>query len=207
MKDFNLATFIVGILSLAGVTANIIVTAINNRKKRYTDLVTQRRLHTFQHIIDCSSNCIKSLYGVMTEGGNANLLVQQFIENKSQIFYNTNYKAPAEKELRDALDALQDLLVGYVENKENLTKAQKEKIFQTMKCGAEYYQAISAVYCKCEWVRIKKTALSVKDDMDTEKEYFERIKDVEKTVSENKKMLFENTFEKITAKKDKQIKK
>ena len=102
--DFNLATFVVGLLSLAGVITNVIVTTMNNKKKRYTDLVTQRRLHTFQHIIDCSSNCIKSLYGVMTEHADDYALLQTFVENKSQIFYNTNYKAAAEKELRKALE-------------------------------------------------------------------------------------------------------
>ncbi len=195
--DFNLATFIVGIMSLVGVITNVIVTTRNNRNKRYTDLITQRRLHTFQHIIDCSSNCIKSLYGVMTEDGNDNALVQTFVENKAQIFYNTNYKASAEKELRTALDALQGLLVGYVENKSRLTKAQKAQIFEAMKKGADYYQAISSVYCKCEWVRIKEITLSVKDQMDTQKEYFERVKEIEKDVSKNKKFLFENTFDKI----------
>ena len=198
--DFNLATFVVGILSLAGVITNVVFTTINNRKKRYTDLITQRRLHTFQRIIDCSGNCIKSLYGLMADGANENALLQTFIESKSQIFYNTNYKAPAEKELRDALAALQNLFVGYVENKDKLTKTQKEKIFDTMKKGADYYQTISSVYCKCEWVRIKETTLSVKETTDTEKEYFDRVKEIESNTAENKKILFENTFEKIIKK-------
>lgn len=198
--DFNLATFVVGILSLSGVIINIVFTTINNRKKRYTDLVTQRRLHTFQHIIDCSSNCIKALYGVTTEGCDDNVLLQSFIENKCQIFYNTNYKAAAEKELREALRLLQDLLVSYVENKDRLTKAQKARIFETMKAGADYYQTISAVYCKSEWVRIKETALSVKDNVDTQKEYFERIQYVEKNVENNKKVLYNNTFDTIVKK-------
>lgn len=195
--DFNLATFIVGILSLAGVITNVIVTTINNRKKRYTDLVTQRRLHTFQHIIECSSDCIKSLYGVMAGGGDDNALLQKFIGAKTQIFYNTNYKADAEKELREALSLLQNLLVDYVENKDQLTKEQKDKIFETMKAGVDYYQTISAVYCKTEWVRIKETTISAKDNIDTQQEYFNRIKDVEKDVSKNKKILKENTFEKL----------
>jgi len=196
--DFNLATFVVGILSLAGVITNVIVTTINNRKKRYTDLVTQRRLHTFQHIIDCSSNCIKALYGIMSEHCDDYALVQSFVENKSQIFYNTNYKAKAEKELRDALTLLQNLMVSYTENKDKLSKEQKTKIFDTMKKGADYYQAISAVYCKCEWVRIKETTMSVKDTMDTESAYFERVKEIEENIAENKKALYENTFENIT---------
>ena len=195
--DFNLATFIVGILSLIGVITNVIVTTINNRKKRYTDLITQRRLHTFQHIIDCSSRCIECIYGIIVGGGDDNVLLQRFIESKSQIFYNTNYKAEAEKELRDTLTRLQNLLVDYVEHKNHITQEQKEKIFETLKRGSEYYQTISAVYCKTEWVRIKETTLSVKDNVDTQKEYFERIKDVEKDIEKNKKMLRENTFEKI----------
>ena len=198
--NFNLATFIVGILSLSGVITSIIVSAINNKKKRYTDLITQRRLRTFQSIIDCSSNCIKSIYGVMMENGDDGALLQSFVENKSQIFYNTNYKAAAEKELRDALDALQDLFMGYVQNKTKLTKAQKDKVFETMKAGTDYYQAISSVYCKCEWVRIKETTLSVKETVDTQKEYFDRVKDIEKNISKDKKALFENTIEKITKK-------
>ncbi|MBR4745275.1 MAG: hypothetical protein IK070_01015 [Clostridia bacterium] len=195
--DFNLATFIVGIMSLVGVVANIIVTTIINKQKRYTDLVTQRRLRTFQHIIDCSSNCIKSMYGVMTEGCDDNMLLQIFVENKTQIFYNTNYKAQAEKGLREALTLLQDLLVKYVTNKKALTKSQKEKIFDTMKKGVDYYQAISGVYCKSEWVRIKQTSLSAKDNMDTQHEYFDRLKEIEKDIEPNKKALYENTFENI----------
>lgn len=197
MHDFNLATFIVGLLSLCGVIANIIFTAINNRKKRYTDLITQRRLHTFQHIIDCSSNCIKAIFGLMTEGANENSLLQSFVENKNQIFYCTNYKAKAEKELRNALTLLQNLFVSYVINKEKLKDDQKIKIFDTMKKGAEYYQAISSVYCKSEWVRIKETTLSVKDNIDTQTEYFERLKDIEKDIAKNKQALYENTFETI----------
>ena len=195
--DFNLATFVVGILSLSGVVLNIVFTTINNRKKRYTDLVTQRRLHTFQLIIDCSSRCIKEIYGLLTDRQDCNIMLQSFVENKAQIFYNTNYKAAAERELRDALDKLQDLYVGYVKNKDKLTKTQKEKIFETMKAGADYYQVISAVYCKCEWVRIKETALSVKDTMDTQKAYFDRVAEIEKDVSKNKSILFENTFDTI----------
>lgn len=197
MHDFNLATFIVGLLSLSGVIANIIFTAVNNRKKRYTDLITQRRLHTFQHIIDCSGNCIRAVFGLMAESCNENALLQEFIENKTQIFYCTNYTAAAEKELRDALTLIQNLFVGYVQNKNKLNKDQKTKIFDTMKKGTEYYQAISTVFCKSEWVRIKETTISVKDKIDTQKEYFDRIKEIEKEIEPNKQALFENTFENI----------
>jgi len=196
--DFNLATFVVGLLSLVGVILNIIFTTLNNKKKRYADMIIQRRLKTFQHIIDCSSNCIKALYGVMTEKANDTELMQSFIENKAQIFYNTNYKALAEKELREALDLLQDLLIKYVANKETLSKEQKSKIFDTMRKGADYYQAISGVYCKSEWVRIKQTTISVKDNIDTQKEYFGRIKEVENLIAQNKSALYDNTFERIT---------
>lgn len=198
--DFNLATFVVGILSLSGVVLNIVFTTINNRKKRYTDLITQRRLHTFQLIIDCSSRCVREIYGLATDKRDSSVLLQNFVENKAQIFYNTNYKASAEKELRDALDALERLFVCYVENEEKLTKNQKAKIFEVMKAGADYYQVISAVYCKCEWVRIKETALSVKDTMDTQKAYFDRVAEIEKDLEKNKNILFENTFEKIVKK-------
>ena len=198
--DFNLATFVVGILSLSGVVLNIIFTTINNRKKRYTDLITQRRLHTFQLIIDCSSRCVREIYGLATDKRDSSVLLQNFVENKAQIFYNTNYKASAEKELRDALNALERLFVCYVENEEKLTKNQKAKIFEVMKAGADYYQVISAVYCKCEWVRIKETALSVKDTMDTQKAYFDRVAEIEKDLEKNKNILFENTFEKIVKK-------
>lgn len=198
--DFNLATFVVGILSLSGVVLNIVFTTINNRKKRYTDLITQRRLHTFQLIIDCSSRCVREIYGLATDKRDSSVLLQNFVENKAQIFYNTNYKASAEKELRDALDALERLFVCYVENEEKLTKNQKAKIFEVMKAGADYYQVISAVYCKCEWVRIKETALSVKDTMDTQKAYFDRVAEIEKNLEKNKNILFENTFEKIVKK-------
>ena len=195
--DFNLATFIVGILSLIGVMTNIIVTTIINRQKRYTDLVTQRRLRTFQHIIDCSSNCIKSVYGIMTEGCDDNMLLQNFVENKTQIFYNTNYKAPAEKGLREALTLIQDLLVKYVKNKKDLTKNQKELVFDTLTKGADYYQAISGVYCKSEWVRIKQSSLTAKDNIDTQKEYFSRVDEILQSIEANKKVLYENTFENI----------
>ena len=198
--DFNLATFVVGILSLSGVVLNIVFTTINNRKKRYTDLITQRRLHTFQLIIDCSSRCVREIYGLATDKRDSSVLLQNFVENKAQIFYNTNYKASAEKELRDALDSLERLFVCYVENEEKLTKNQKAKIFEVMKAGADYYQVISAVYCKCEWVRIKETALSVKDTMDTQKAYFDRVAEIEKDLEKNKNILFENTFEKIVKK-------
>lgn len=198
--DFNLATFVVGILSLSGVVLNIVFTTINNRKKRYTDLITQRRLHTFQLIIDCSSRCVREIYGLATDKRDSSVLLQNFVENKAQIFYNTNYKASAEKELRDALDALERLFVCYVENEEKLTRNQKAKIFEVMKAGADYYQVISAVYCKCEWVRIKETALSVKDTMDTQKAYFDRVAEIEKDLEKNKNILFENTFEKIVKK-------
>ncbi|MCQ2556131.1 MAG: hypothetical protein MJ149_02245 [Clostridia bacterium] len=197
-SNFNLATFIVGILSLCGVIINIIVTSINNKINRYTDLVTQRRLRTFKSIIDFSSNCLKAVYGVRVGLANDYELLQTFVENKLQIFYNINYKAPAEKELKDALNALHDLFENYVKNKDSLNKAEKEKICDTLKHGADYYQAISGVYCKSEWVRIKRSTLSAKDNVDTEKEYFERIKDLEKDTAKNKKILFENTFEKIT---------
>lgn len=198
--DFNLATFVVGILSLSGVILNIVFTTINNRKKRYTDLITQRRLHTFQLIIDCSSRCVREIYGLATDKRDSSVLLQNFVENKAQIFYNTNYKASAEKELRDALDSLERLFVCYVENEEKLTKNQKAKIFEVMKAGADYYQVISAVYCKCEWVRIKETTLSVKDTMDTQKAYFDRVAEIEKDLEKNKNILFENTFEKIVKK-------
>lgn len=199
-NNFNLATFIVGILSLCGVIANIIVTSINSKKKRYTDFVTHRRLTTFQNIIDCSSKCVKALYGLMMENADDGALLQTFIENKTQIFFNINYKTAAEKELRDALDALQELTLKYVENKSKLTKEQKTKIFDTMRHGADYFQAISSVYFKCEWVRIKETSVSAKESVDDQKEYFERVKEIEGSLTKNKKILFENTFEKITKK-------
>ena len=198
MSDFNLATFIVGILSLTGVMINIVVTTINNKNKRYTDLITQRRLKTFQHIIDCSTSAIKAVYGIMTCEGSEKEYLQSFIENKTQIFYNTNYKAEAEKELRTALTLMQDLLVSYVANKDSLSKEQKDKVFETLKAGVNYYQAVSGVYCKCEWVRIKEASLKIKETTDTQEEYFRRVKEIEKDVNPNKKILFENTFEKIT---------
>lgn len=195
--DFNIATFVVGIMSLSGVITNIIVTTINNRKKRYTDLITQRRLRTFQHIIDCSSNCITSLYGIISEEGNEEELVKEFIENKTQIFYNTNYKAAAEKEVREALTLLQNLLLGYIAEKKNLTEDKKKKVFDTMRKGIEYYQAISGVYCKCEWVRIKETTISVKERIDTQKEYFDRVAEIADTIAPDKEALYKNTFEKL----------
>ena len=198
--DFNLATFVVGILSLIGVITNVVVTTINNRKKRYTDLITQRRLQTFQRIIDCSTNCIKSVYGVTSGVSDDSLMLSTFVENKLQIFYNTNYKAAAEKELREALTLLHNLLESYVKNKDTLTSEQKDQIFDTLKAGAEYYQVISAVYCKCEWVRIKETTLSVKETMDTQKEYFDRVEDMKSNIENNKKALYTNTFENIVKK-------
>ena len=39
MGDFNLATLIVGLLSLSGVVVNIFVTMIADKKRRYTGLV------------------------------------------------------------------------------------------------------------------------------------------------------------------------
>ena len=41
-NEFNLATFVVGLLSLGGVIINIIVTANNNKKKRYKICYIQR---------------------------------------------------------------------------------------------------------------------------------------------------------------------
>ncbi|MBQ8468421.1 MAG: hypothetical protein IJ542_01545 [Clostridia bacterium] len=195
--DFNLATFVVGILSLCGVMVNIIFTAQNNKKKRYTELITQRRLNTFQHIIDCSSSCIKAVYGIITQKLDDNTLLQTFVENKSQIFYDTNYKAAAEKDLRNALTKIEDLVVNYIANKETLSKEQKTKLFEVLRRGCDYYQTISCVYCKCEWVRIKETALSVKETVDTQQEYFRRADEIKADFEENKKVLEENTFDKI----------
>lgn len=200
-NEFNLATFIVGIFSLIGVIVNIIVTTVNNKKKRYTDLITQRRINTMQNLIDSSSNCIKSLYGVMNENCNYDAILQTFIENKSQIFYDTNYKGKSEQELRFALDALQDLLIKYILNKNSITQKQKEQIFKTIKCGVEYYQLLSCVYCKCEWIRIKETTLSVKESVDTQMEYDNRIKELSSKLETNKNILFNNTFENIVNKK------
>ena len=138
----------------------------------------------------------------MTNEANENALLQSFIENKNQVFYSTNYKAAAEKELRNALTLLQNLFIGYVLNKDKLTNEQKIKIFDTMKKGAEYYQAISSVYCKCEWVRIKETTLSVKENTNTQEEYFNRIKEIEKDIAKNKQALYENTFETIVKSKE-----
>ena len=66
-NEFNLATFIVGILSLCGVVINIIVTAKNNKNKRYTDLITHHRISTMETLKNVSSNLIKSVYSPFHE--------------------------------------------------------------------------------------------------------------------------------------------
>lgn len=200
-NEFNLATFIVGILSLCGVIINIIVTSQHNKNKRYTDLITQHRITTMEKMMNVSSNLIKSLYSIMANGCDYNKNLQTFVECKSQIFYFINYKGYAEIEMRNALNALEQLILKYSQNYSKLTEKQKNAIYETVETGSNYYQMLSSLYSKCEWQRAKLTSLSVKEKYDTEeafKRYMEPMKD---KLDQQKQVLITNTFEKIVKQK------
>ncbi len=201
-NEFNLATFVVGLLSLGGVIINIIVTANNNKKKRYTDLITHRRITTMQAMMDCSSCCIKSMYSIMTDDCNFNANLDDFIKNKSQLFYDTNYKSKPELELREALNLMEDMLINYTKNHNYLNDKQKEKIFDVIKVMTEYYQLVSCIYCKCEWERIKITSLSVKENYDTKKQYFAKKEEFKDILDSQRQFLLNNKYSDIIKDKD-----
>ncbi len=202
-NEFNLATFIVGILSLGGVIVNIIVTASTNKKKRYTDLITSNRVTTMQNLKQSLSNCFESIYSFMTPNANLNEEFKKFEYNKSQIFYAINYKGTAEIEMRETLNALNDLLFNYVLNVQTITKKEKEKIFETLKTGIEYLQTYSTIYCKCEWERAKNTSLfGDKEKYDTESAVKNYLKEFETELKQKKEILTNNTFSKIVKNKN-----
>lgn len=197
-NEFNLATFIVGILSLCGVVINIIVTAKNNKNKRYTDLITHHRISTMETLKNVSSNLIKSVYSIMVEGCDLNKNLQTYEECKAQVFYCINYKGKPEVEMRTTLSLIENLMLNYAKNHSKLTAKQKSTIFETLETGIQYYQMISCVYCKCEWQRAKYTAMSIKEEYDTNEAFEKYIQPMKAVLDKEREILHKNTFQNIT---------
>ena len=199
-REFNLATFIVGILSLCGVVVNIIVTAKNNKNKRYTDLITHNRISTMENLKNVSSNIFKTIYSIMVEGCDYNKNLQTFIECKTQVFYCINFKGKPEVEMRETLTALEKLMLNFAKHHKKLNDNQKNKIFETMEVAVNYYQTISCVYCKCEWQRAKATSLSVKEVYSTDDAYERYVQPLKEELNKQKEIILNNTFENIIKK-------
>lgn len=196
-NEFNLATFIVGILSLCGVVINIIVTAKNNKNKRYTDLITHNRISTMENLKNVSSDLIKSVYSTMVDNCDYNQALQKFTECKAQVFYCINYKGKPEVEMRTTLSLMEDLMLNLAKYHNKLTIKQKNTIYDTLDTAVKYYQMISCVYCKCEWQRAKYTALSIKEKYDTNEAFDRYIIPMKEELDKQREIIHTNTFKNI----------
>ncbi|MDE6583344.1 MAG: hypothetical protein K2K31_01675 [Clostridia bacterium] len=160
IDDFNLATLIVGIISLCGVMVNIIVTSLNNRKKRYVDLIISERIRNMKNLEKYMSELISTLYAFMTPNCDFDAEFKNFEFNKQMILYSMNFLLGSDKSIGDVLCKLDDLLFDYSQNMDKLNKQQKDQFNKSVRAGMNALQILTRIYNKCEWERSKDSSLN-----------------------------------------------
>lgn len=155
MGDFNLATLIVGILSLTGVIVNICVTMIADKKRRYTGLITSHRISSMKAAETLFSKIIGCLYNFRIPSTDKVAEFKAFELNKQEVFYLIGQGRSPEDEIRQVLGMLDQFLFLYSVDKTTLTKKQTQRLYEILKVAIDCLQSATRAYTKCEWEKCK----------------------------------------------------
>ena len=113
MGDFNLATLIVGLLSLTGVVVNICVTMIADKKRRYTGLITTHRISSMKAAETLFSKIIGCLYNFRIPSTDKVAEFKTFELNKQEVLYLIGQNGSPEDEIRRVLAVIDQFLFMY----------------------------------------------------------------------------------------------
>ena len=198
MGDFNLATLIVGLLSLSGVVVNICVTMIADKKRRYTGLITTHRISSLKAAETLFSKIIGSLYNFRIPSTDKVAEFKTFELNKQEVLYLIGQNGSPEDEIRRVLAAVDQFLFMYSVNKTELNKKQTHRLYEILKETIDCLQNLTRAYAKCEWEKCKFTSANG-DDKSFNKEkvinnFYINNKD---KADEQIKFLEENDFQSV----------
>lgn len=200
--DFNLATLIVGILSLIGVVSNICVTVIADRKRRYTNLITTHRIANMKNVEKLISKLINNLYSFLVPVDKVEEF-KNFELNKQEILYAIGTEGYPENEIREVLCNIDKLLFAYSVDKRELSHDQRHKFFDIIKVGIECFQSLTRLYTKCEWEKCKHTSLYGTEKKFDKEKLIDSFPQAEKEkIASQIKFLAENDYDYIKSIKD-----
>ncbi len=160
MGDFNLATLIVGLLSLTGVVVNICVTMIADKKRRYTGLITTHRISSMKAAEILFSKIIGCLYNFCIPSTDKVAEFKTFELNKQEVLYLIGQNGSPEDEIRRVLAVVDQFLFMYSVNKIELNKKQTHRFYDILKESIDCLQNLTRAYAKCEWEKCKHTSTS-----------------------------------------------
>lgn len=155
MGDFNLATLIVGILSLSGVVVNILVTMIADKKRRYTSLITSHRISSMKAAETLFSKIIGCMYNFRIPSTDKVAEFKAFELNKQEVLYLIGQDGSPESEIRQVLGYVDQFLFLYSVDKTELSKKQTHRLYEILKVGIDCLQNLTRAYAKCEWEKCK----------------------------------------------------
>lgn len=198
MKDFNVASLIVGILSLAGVIVNICVTMASDKKRRYTGLITNHRISSLTATEKLFSNIIGSMYNFLIPSTDKVEEFKSFELNKQEALYMIGQEGCPDAEIREVLGLVEQLLFYSSVEKKTLTRDQTHKFYDIVKVGIDCLQSLTKAYTKCEWEKCKLQSVYGAEKSFNEKKVLNNfyIQDKEK-VDGQIQFLKENYFQSI----------
>ena len=198
MGDFNLATLIVGLLSLSGVVVNICVTMIADKKRRYTGLITTHRISSMKAAETLFSKIIGCLYNFRIPSTDKVAEFKTFELNKQEVLYLIGQNGSPEDEIRKVLAIVDQFLFMYSVNQTALNKKQTHKLYEILKESIDCLQNLTRAYAKCEWEKCKYTSANGNEKSFNQEKVFNDfyINNKEKTY-EQIKFLEENDFQSV----------
>lgn len=198
MEDFNLATLIVGILSLAGVIVNICVTMISDKKRRYTSLITSHRISSMKSAESLFSKIIGHLYNFRIPSTDRVAEFKGFELDKQEVFYLIGQGSSPEDEIRQVLGILDQFLFLYSVEKGTLTRKQTHRMCDILKVGTDCLQSLTRAYAKCEWEKCKYAGTyGSEKNFNSAKVLEDFYKNIKGDVAKQIKFLEENDFQSV----------
>ncbi len=198
MGDFNLATLIVGILSLSGVVVNICVTMIADKKRRYTGLITTHRIQSMKSVETIFSRIIGSLYNFRIPSTDKVAEFKTFELNKQEVLFLIGMVGSPETEIRQVLGLVDQFLFFASVEKTPLTKKQTHKFYDIIKVAIDCLQNLTRAYAKCEWEKCKYTSsFGNEKRFDKQKVLNDYYINNKQKVEEQLKFLAENDFQSV----------
>ena len=198
MKDFNLATLIVGLLSLSGVIVNIFVTMIADKKRRYTSLITSHRISSMKAAETLFSKIIGCMYNFRIPSTDKVSEFKNFELNKQEVLYLIGQDGSPEAEIRQVLGIVDHFLFFYSVDKTALSKKQIHKFYEVLKTAIDCLQNLTRAYAKCEWEKCKHaSSYGNEKKFDNEKVLNNFYINNKENVEEQIKFLQENDFQSI----------
>lgn len=198
MGDFNLATLIVGLLSLSGVVVNICVTMIADKKRRYTGLITTHRISSMKAAETLFSKIIGNLYSFRIPSTDKVAEFKAFELNKQEVLYLIGQNGSPEDEIRQVLTDVDKFLFFSSVDKTELSREQQHRFYDILKVAIDCLQNLTRAYAKCEWEKCKYTSTYGSEAKFDKAKVLNNfyINDKEK-VDEQMKFLHENDFDSV----------